>query len=189
MENNHEKTVVPKIYGILIESNKNFFLSVQYAYCLEEAFYLAKLEFIDQNAKLGKFASTLEGAKIGLFTTREIGSLAEDLTKIKTKDVTSIYPINDEKSKGSDNIADEVIDEIFDMLAETAPPGLQPLKKQPVPKVNKPELAEIKPQKTSIDIKNELMKSIIDNNDTALFRQNINKFTAAEKRYIQERLK
>jgi hypothetical protein len=179
---NNSKEVKAKVYGILIESNKNFFISVQYAYCLEDAFNLAKIEFIEQNEGIGNPIYPLVGAKIGLFTIRELDSLEKDIAKIKNISSSSIYNIPEEKN---DSSADEIIDKMLNILTEEVPKEMLPLKRI---ELTKPE-RKTKVSKTPKEIKNELMKEIIAKNNIELFLANESMFSAAEKKYIKEQLR
>lgn len=68
----------PKVYGLILESPETMFLSIQYAYSLEEAIVLAKIEYEKQNpTKLG-LLSTFMGAKLGLFTIKSIKELTAE---------------------------------------------------------------------------------------------------------------
>ena len=67
----------PKIFGLLIENQRTLFLSVQFSYSLEEAFLMAKQEFIIQNPKSEE---KLLGAKISLFTIKNLNEMFFDST-------------------------------------------------------------------------------------------------------------
>ena len=61
-----------KLYCLVVEGREYTSLSVQLANSLEEAFFLAKREFISKNPHLEE---KLIGAKIGLFEIKEIPEL------------------------------------------------------------------------------------------------------------------
>lgn len=65
----HKRLDNAKIYSLIVHGRKYTILSVQLAKSLEEAFYLAKKEFVDKNPQLGE---DMVGAKIGLFEIREV---------------------------------------------------------------------------------------------------------------------
>ena len=179
---NNSKFVKAKIYGMLLESNRNLFLSVQYAYSLEEAFYLAKLEFNSQDKnKIG----TLNGAKISLFSVKTLDTLFGDLIKIDNIDTQS----NTEKDTvpnpldgGMPSLEDLV--DIFEKSLDG---------ESPIVKENKPADKVLKMLLGDPDIipktKNEIMKEIIEKKDIEMFNRNKGMFTAAERKYIRERLK
>jgi hypothetical protein len=95
MLNNFKKQIEPKVYALLLKSPETIFLSVQYAYSLEEAFVLSKLEFEKHNPTRTGFSNPLMGAEIGLFTIKTIRELMETnrppLTNT-TKKVENVIP-------------------------------------------------------------------------------------------------
>ena len=170
----NSKTIEARVYAILIESSKNFFLSVQYAYSLEEAFLLAKMEFIDQNIKIGKPNTVLEGAKIGLFSIRTINDLLGDLDRIPKMEGNSIYPIKEESPKElklDKLMTEEEIEDLLDSLTEDD--MLADIREKKIPKIKK-GLPEIKKPVliSGEDFKNNLMKEIIAKKDLKLYEKN-----------------
>lgn len=152
-----------KVYGLVIEAMDTIFLSIQYAYSLEEAFALAKFEFEEQ-VLTKKLASPnpLVGAKIGLFCIKSIKQLtSEPGWEYKKKLVEKKYSEEIEKvSEAFKGINSEI------KLIKTAP---------------KIKLSE--------DPKNKLMKQIIQNKDFEKFEKNRLLLTEYERNYIKDRLK
>ena len=182
MKNSDERSVPPKVYALLIESQKNFFLSVQYAYSLEDAFYLARLEFAEQNppTKNG-MPNTLDGAKIGLFTIKTVSKLTDDIEKIPSAKGNSTYLIKDEGLEPAtpEEIMDAV-DKLFPIIPVTpALPKIPKVKEEVIPKLSTDPGV----------IKNNLMGEIISKGDIGLYNKNKHLFTTAERKYIKEHLK
>jgi len=176
MKNNEERLVQPKVYTLLIESDKNFFLSVQYTYSLEEAFYLARLEFASQNPKRNGLPNTLDGAKINLFSIKTVEALNEGLAKIPTGGDNQVFKIKEDP-------ADDPIDDILNFFDKMSPKDLIKGQKKDVGVDG--DTGPVDKSKLS---KNDLMKQIIDNKDIGLFNKNKHLFTSAEKKYIKGHL-
>ena len=79
------KTISPAIYALILEGKGMMFLSIQFAYCLEDAFSMAQNEFLRQNPKL---VDTLQGAKISLFAIKSIDQLVR-----KTEQTVTPVPV------------------------------------------------------------------------------------------------
>ena len=165
MQVNLKRTMEPKVYGLLIEFEGTIFLSIQYAYSLEDAYIMAKLEFNKQNPDKLLTGNSLLGAKIGLFAIKELKVLTAN---------PKLVPI-----KAEDKIKD--LAKIFDSFAET----IKPVDQLAIPSPEKPE--EVKVAPTSI--KNDLMKAIIKNKDRVMFEESKKLLTKAEQQYIEERIK
>lgn len=75
MENKNKEY---KIYGMLLEVRDTFFLSIQYAISLEEAFSQAKLEFLRLNPPTSSIENSLMGSKISLFTIKNIDQVIHE---------------------------------------------------------------------------------------------------------------
>ena len=168
--------VIPKrVYGLLLESNKTFFLSVQAAFSLEEAFYYAKLEFERMHpSKQG--GNSLDGAKISLFSSKTFEELDKTKDLVEQRSVSA--SIIEERDTFKKAIGEEIGD-LFDMFGRVP--------EAPRKGLNKPPKEALFP--TPEESKNNLMNLIIKFKDTALFEQNKGTFTEAEIKYIQERLK
>ncbi len=172
MENKEEKSVVPKVYALLVESQKNFFLSVQYAYSLEDAFYLARLEFAAQNPPKNGIPNTLDGAKIGLFSIKTVSQLTKDIDKLTPGGNNSTYPLKDPLDEPA------TMEDIMDIMDSMLPNP---------PKINKVVIPI--PPVTQKEDKNSLMKEIIEKKDIGLFNKVKHTFTPAERKFIKEHLK
>lgn len=165
MKANPKKIVEPKVYGLIIEFGDTIFLSIQYAYSLEDAFIMAKLEFDRQNPKRPGVGNPLLGAKIGLFSIKTLKDLMTDPKLIQKK--------TEDKKKE--------IARIFDSFAEAIKP------KTPIA-ISSPE----KPEEVKAILlaeKNKLMKEIIKNKDRVMFEKSKELLTEAERRYIEEHIK
>lgn len=156
-----EKRIKPKVFALLIEFMESSFLSIQYAYSLEEAFLMAKLEFEKENSKLGLAPlSSLLGAKVGLFVIKRFDDLVYEKPKIpRLPDLREVK-------------------KAFDEFSTPVMPVL------PIP--NNKSIVEKKP---SLTAKNTLMKEIVEKKDFEKFNQNKNLFTKAERKYIEEKIK
>lgn len=181
MEINRTKLIEKKVYGMLIESSKTLYLSVQSAYSLEEAFYLAKLEFEKISPKQRGVNDILD-AKIGLFSMKTFVEL-ENSPDIK------IAPTGDLQTLKRNPIEEE-LDEMEKIMGSFGNNDFDRGRKKrtlPIQATTPPDLKdfEVKPEQE----KNELMSKIIKTNDRELFLINIGKFTADEVKYIEERLK
>jgi hypothetical protein len=76
METNEKKG--HKIYAMLLEIGDTFFLTVQYASSLEEAFNQAKLEFSRLNPSDIETKNALLSSKIGLFGIKSINEMLHE---------------------------------------------------------------------------------------------------------------
>lgn len=88
MEN--KGTKLYRVYGMLLEIRDTFFLSIQYATSLEEAFNQAKLEFHRLNPPVAGTDNSLLGAKIGLFTIKEVDALVHENKVFKERQLERI---------------------------------------------------------------------------------------------------
>jgi hypothetical protein len=153
-----------KVYGLIIENADSMFLSVQYAYSLEDAFAMAKLEFQKQNlSKLG-FLNTSIGSKIGLFAVKELKDLLVDPKIIRNN--------LEEKKNG--------LAKIFETFSEQEKIKTVETKKEE-DTISKKE----KDQTT----RSKLMKRIIEEKNKKLFDLTKLMFSKAECQYIEERIK
>ena len=187
MLNNTRKFIDLKTYGMLIESDKTIFLSVNNAYSLEEAFLAAKLEFQRQNPSLG-----MPNFKISLFTVKSKKDLTNDyietqrdireyskgsvMEKIPASDL-EIYPV-------MDMLPEEIKKIIFsDINLKKNNPKKEP---EPTPVKDK---GGTKPPELSNEEKNRLINEIIVTKDKKLLDKNKKLFTKAEIGYIKSRIK
>jgi hypothetical protein len=67
------KQTSPSIYSLILEGKGITFLSIQFAYSLEDAFSMAQNEFIRQNPKASP--EVMQGARINLFAIKTIDQL------------------------------------------------------------------------------------------------------------------
>src|SRR3990167_7004381 len=172
MQNNliDEKTIEPKVYGLILESRETVFLSVQFAYSLEEAFILAKLEFEKLNPNRRGINNPLIRSKIGLFTIKTIDELTSPENMLNNTE-------NIEKTE-----ARKVLEGISELMSAQGAPSVteEPIKKE----------ESIPPAPVSKKIeKNILMQQIIKNKDIGMFEKNKRLFTGPEKAYLKGHLK
>ena len=165
MPPNTKKTIVKKIYALMIEFANTSFLSVHYTYSLEDAFKMAKIEFWKQNPKLltSVFTDSMLGARIGLFSIKTVAELT------KTQEILPQIPENNH----------EKISQVFDSFPKEIKPG----------EIKQNSVVETGLKKVIIDKKNEVMKEIIKNKDRMMFESVKTSFTEAERKYIEEHLK
>ena len=168
MPPNTKKTIVKKIYALMIEFANTSFLSVHYTYSLEDAFKMAKIEFWKQNPKYltSVLTESMLGARIGLFSIKTLKELSE---------TQEILP------KVVDN-NHEKLPQIFDSFTEKAKiDGMKTI-----------SVIETDSKKLELEIankKNKIMREIIKNKDRLYFESNKTMFTSAECKYIEEHLK
>lgn len=84
VEKRNVRTIEPKVFALLIESRETTFLSVQYAYSLEEAYAMAKIEFESQE-NLPLPPGVTQGSKISLFAIKPLKVLIADADLLKKK--------------------------------------------------------------------------------------------------------
>lgn len=181
---NRTKLVEKKVFGMLIESSKTLFLSIQAAYSLEEAFFLAKLEF-EKISPSKRGLNDIVDAKISLFSSKTLTEL--DNTP-ETKDMTfgDLQPIKV-------NTREDEMEEVERLMRafEGEPSGRmnrqnrkseRKIPDAPVVPVEKREL-------TAEEAKNALMNLIIKSKDASLLDEHRKSFSASEIKYIEERLK
>lgn len=176
---NETKLIEKKVITLLLESNKSFFLSVQYAFSLEEAFIMAKMEFEKLNI-VNRGANSLEGAKIGLFAIKSIKDLTEEDGEFVNID-NSIQRVAEEVSRiGESNEGD-----LFDILSNVKDGIFISKNKEFQPKFPpKKETKKIDPNQE----KNILMKEIIKNKDRELLEKNKDLFTQGEIQYLEHKI-
>jgi hypothetical protein len=180
MLNQGEKTISKKIYALLLESSKTYFLSVQSAYSLEDAFLLAKIEFAKLNP-LSKGENSLEGAKIGLFSIKTVEELnSQNSDKITSVD--SAIQTQEETSSGRTVKIGQVDPEDF----------LKILEEGFLPKTRKSDIKKIipktPPEEESKTKKNKLMLEIIKSKDKRILEMNKELFTPEEIKYIEKQM-
>src|ERR1035437_3459568 len=160
MPPNTKKTIVKKIYALMIEFANTSFLSVHYTYSLEDAFKMAKIEFWKQNPKyLTSFLTdSMLGARIGLFSIKTVGELE------KTQEILPKLPENNH----------EKISQVFDSFAKEA---------------KKDDAKNVPVMETESEKRSRLMREIIENKDRSMFESIKGLFTVAERKYIEEHLK
>ena len=164
-----KKTIEPKVYGLILESRETVFLSIQYAYSLEEAFILAKLEFERLNPSRKGINNPLIGSKIGLFTVKTIEELTSPENMFNNVE-------NLEKREAA-----EIFKGISELISAQGVPT--PLNNPPEKKVEPPPV--VSPEKE----KNTLMQQIIKSKDTVMFEKHKGLFSKAEKAYLRGHLK
>jgi len=140
-----------KIYAMLLERQDALFMNVQAAYCLEDAFQMARLDFEKVNPGLPK-----QNFKITVFDVKRIDELFKD-------------PKVESFMKRTREIPMEV--------------PLVPEAKERV--LSSQEIIE----KSIARKKNHIMKTISENKDEKMFRENKPFFTEAEKQFLRSKLK
>ena len=85
---NTQKSVSPSIYALILEGRGTVFLSIQFAYNLEDAFSMAQNEFIRQNPKVS--LDVMQGARINLFAIKTIDQLFSETHVVDTPKETGI---------------------------------------------------------------------------------------------------
>ena len=153
-----------QIYSLFVETKGVTFLSVQYATSLEEAFAQAKLEFVKTIEKTGagKRATSLAGAKIGLFTIKTVADMM--------KEADDFNEAKDAMERQSEQLEKDVI-----LIEESL--------KKIIHTRNEPDREE------KVHNKNRLMKEIIETKDKGLYILNRSQFTKQEQAYIRAQLK
>jgi hypothetical protein len=149
----------PKIYSLVLENKDTSFLSIQVSHSLEEAYLLAKLEFEKLNINKPRFHGKMEGAKIGMFTTR----LLEEIVMIDN----ALHGIN-----GSIEIEEEHLKEMEEIIKSIETDKV----------VEKPPTKE--QVKNPVTEKNQLMKQVIESKDIEIFNKFKGRFSRAEREYI-----
>ena len=169
---NNEKTITRKIYSLLVEEGQTFFLSIQYAFSLEEAYYFAKVEYEKQNRR------SPQGGKIILFSIKTIDELNDSVQmESQSTNSSSIKKSTLRGNKSMDPASipnpEELakLDEFFKGIDEAAKEDTQ------------------KVETTPEEAKNNLMKEIIKNKDITMFNKNKMLFSKAERDYIRAFLK
>jgi len=169
-----EKLIKRKIYALLLESNKFTYLSIQYAFTLEEAAALAKKEFEKENPQR-RSPFDADVVKIGLYTTKNVDELN---TTQELKNTNSAMVGTRERSiKAMPDIED-----LFDMFEDSDVEVIS----GPIPKEL---LRDVPTPLTPEEERNLLIKKIIDNKDLELFELNKDKLSLNEKKYIIKHLK
>lgn len=174
MEDSTRRIVMKKVYALMLKSERTYFLSVQAAYSLEEAFDLAKREFVDMNP-VRRGNNSLEGAEIGLFAIKTLDELSK-MPDPTFKQENSQIQAESRKEPKLGSMLDFFEDE-FEKRG-TKYESIVPAK----PKEKK--MVEIDAK----DAKNMIMKEIVDKKDRELFEQNRGMFSAAECAYLEKRL-
>ena len=161
-----------KIYALFLESKQTFFLSVQAAWSLEEAFSLAKLEFLKMNPFV-RGQNSLEGAKIGLFAIKSIDELNAQTEEVAIEESRIMKdPLGGPMSEMLDFFEREM-----DGPAKRKGPRFESI--SPIP---------IKADLDKNEMKNALMQKIVNNKDAQLFEDNKDMFTKAECDYLKKKL-
>jgi hypothetical protein len=150
-----------KVYALFLETKGMTFLSVQLAVSLEEAFSLAKMEFVRTSNAMGepKRGRGIAGAKIGLFTIKAIDDLMEE-----TEEFRQAYGEAKDIIRGRKN--DKIVSEAMKRISTPMAKAVEP----------------------TVD-KNKLMKEIIETKDKGLYELNRSKFSKQEQAYIRAQLK
>jgi len=182
-----ERKLEKKVITLLLESSKTFFLSVQYAYSLEDAFVMAKMEFEKMNPR-SRGGNSLDGAKIGLFSVKTMDEFVAE-TELPTIN-NSIQTL--ENGVGQIKIGALEGEDLVDMLEQVAKPirrfGHNPFKKpEPAPKIEviAPELVTQTPEQK----KKEIMEQIIKTKDRRILEMNKDLFTPYEIMYLEDKIK
>lgn len=147
-----------KFYGLLLEINELFFLSIQYAPSLEEAVGQAKFEFIKTNTQITDLKESLVAIRINLFTKKDLKQLIVEHKNFNNKDLEKIFI---EHKKTEKEKAKKLI-------------------KKPV-EIKKIEI-------TQEEIKNMIMKEIVTKKDKDLLKQHKDLFNDNERKYLIEKI-
>lgn len=158
------KKVEPQIYSILLEGKGVMFMSMQFAYSLEDAFSMAQNEFLKQNPIN---ATIMQGATIKLFAIKTIDQLFFEANISK-----GLVPSLPKFEKELDNLKKEFNQITTPMLEEITPVQ---------------EVKEV--VKEVVLTKNELMKKIIDDKDQKLLKISKNIFTKNEMLFLKQKIK
>lgn len=157
MENNEEK--VYKVYGMLLEIRETFFLSIQYAKSLEEAFNQAKLEFHRLNPPVEGADNSLLGAKIGLFAIKDVGQMIHE-NKVYNERQLERIALKHRKAEKKEELIKEP--------------------KKPV------EIKKV--QLDPADVKNMIMREIVNKKDKKMLEEHKELFNDNEKKYLKEKI-
>ncbi len=179
----NEKIIKRKIYSLLLESNKFSFLSVQYAFTLEEAIFLAKVEFEKDNPHKSLLIKS-EAIRLSLYSSKTIEDLnstvsdenIEHNSSPLIKKETKLIP--QELQEMFDSLEVEELDKELDKIRKVKeiPEDKLPTEECPTPLDPKSE-------------KNVLIKRIIDEKNEDLFKRHKASLSANERKYIIKRLK
>lgn len=170
----NERIIKRRVYSLLLESNKFSFLSIQYAFTLEEAIYLAKEEFKKESPQ-NKFLLNIETIKLSLYSSKTIEDLNSIVELQEAKYNSSVLDSKEVKSLSDD------IDKMFDTLDKELTINEDKIGDQIATTKNALEGVKVE--------KNVLIKKIIDENNKELFEKNKAIFSANERKYIMKRLK
>jgi len=166
------RVMQPKVYSLILEGQNTIFLSIQYAYTLEEAFLKAKQEFLKQNSSSKGAEEVLGGAKINLFTIKSLEELVQGTDfPNKKKDASSVV-IQRNIGNLEEELATVALKKLNNIL----------MSKPPIGKV----LGAIKNERMD---KNQMMQMILDTKDKKLFEKNKGLFSVSEQKYLKARLK
>lgn len=147
-----------KIYSMLLEIRETFFLSIQYATSLEQAFNQAKLEFLRINPPVSGVDNSLLGSKIGLFTIKNIDQLIHE---------NKVY---DDRQLQKIALRHHKIE-----------------KKEEKKEIKKPvEIKKV--QLSQDDVKNMIMKEIITKKDKKILEEHKQLFNDNEIQYLTDKI-
>lgn len=177
MQNKEQRVIEPKVFGLLLENQATVFLSVQYAYSLEEAFLLAKLEFEKQNPMRRGVVNPLMGAKIGLFSIKTVQELLNS---------PSLNDLVDPKIMDEIGKIQEAANKTRDL---PVPEDLSPDITKPISEIFGGQAKKNKDKTSEISEKNSIMQKIVESKDKELFEKNKKLFSKAERSYLKERIK
>lgn len=178
MLNNEPRMVEKQIYSLVVETEVTRFLDIQAAYSLEEAFYLAKMEY-DRRVHNGVTSSDLDGAKIHLFTIKTFNELARP----NEEEVHTVV-----KQFNLGRVGKTTLKKVFDTIEGLAKLSEAPeLEIEPNPAGRKPSLVRqlLSPEEE----KNALMQQIIKDKDVKKCEALKKSFTPAEYKYLKEHLR
>lgn len=163
MEEKNNLTEKLKVFGLVVESQGLAYLSIQYATSLEVAFALAKLEFEKSNPEQFGEKNPLIGGKISLFTSKTMENLINEGS-------VWIDKMLDYKKKAEKDIKNTL----------KAPP------KDPTPQAL--PLPKKKVQLDPAEVKNMLMKVIIEKKDLEKLNKNKHLFTKNDIKYMKDKI-
>ena len=145
---------------MLLEIGDTFFLTVQYVSSLEEAFNQAKLEFNRINPPAPGLENAVMGAKIGLFGIKEVDQMIHEHKVYDSKKLEKIV----QKHRNAEKI------------------------EHPEIKASKRKVEIKKIQLTQEEVKNMIMREIVNKKDKKIFEEHKELFNENERQYLTDKI-